>query len=108
MFTSTHSQALLPLCNIPLIEYTLEFLAAGGVKEIIVATKSHADKIQEYLKCVSGHAVPNPLLDQMNSQSEQRSLLSFSEGLARCALGSLIVNVHWATGGHDGPGEVWR
>jgi translation initiation factor eIF-2B subunit epsilon len=37
------------LCNIPLIEYTLEFLAAGGVKEVIVCTKSHADKIEDYL-----------------------------------------------------------
>lgn len=58
MCISTLLQALLPLCNIPLIEYTLEFLAAGGVKEVIVATKSHADKIQEYLKCVSRNVLP--------------------------------------------------
>lgn len=46
-------RCLLPLVNVPLIEYTLEFLAAAGVQEIIVFVKSHADQIKDYLKYVS-------------------------------------------------------
>ncbi|KAJ2336259.1 translation initiation factor eIF-2B epsilon subunit, GEF, partial [Coemansia sp. RSA 2671] len=29
-------RCLLPLCNVPMIEYTLEFLAASGVAETII------------------------------------------------------------------------
>jgi translation initiation factor eIF-2B subunit epsilon len=43
---------LLPLVNIPMIDYTLEFLVAGGVQEIFVFCCAHAAQISEYLKQV--------------------------------------------------------
>jgi translation initiation factor eIF-2B subunit epsilon len=32
--TLHHPRALLPVANVPLLEYTLEFLSASGVKEV--------------------------------------------------------------------------
>eukprot|EP00762_Andalucia_godoyi_P007223 ANDGO_08100.mRNA.1 putative translation initiation factor eIF-2B subunit epsilon len=42
-------RALIPLCNIPVLEYTLEFLAAAAVDEIIVFCVHLGQKINEYL-----------------------------------------------------------
>ncbi|KAG9291448.1 hypothetical protein G9A89_021867 [Geosiphon pyriformis] len=42
-------RCLLPLCNTPLIEYTLEFLAVAGVQEVILFCREHADQIKAYL-----------------------------------------------------------
>jgi len=42
----------MPLANIPMIDYTLEFLIAGGVQDVIIVTSSHAEKIEQYLKSV--------------------------------------------------------
>lgn len=44
------SRCLLPLTNVPLIEYTLEFLAKAGVNEVYLSCTSHADQIQEYIE----------------------------------------------------------
>ncbi|KAJ1996410.1 translation initiation factor eIF-2B epsilon subunit, GEF [Coemansia spiralis] len=43
-------RCLLPLCNVPMIEYTLEFLSSSGVRETILICKSHADRLQAYIK----------------------------------------------------------
>ncbi|KAK6352837.1 hypothetical protein TWF696_004838 [Orbilia brochopaga] len=43
-------RCLLPLANTPLIEYTLEFLALGGVQEIFLYCCAHADMIREYIQ----------------------------------------------------------
>ncbi|KAJ2365248.1 translation initiation factor eIF-2B epsilon subunit, GEF, partial [Coemansia sp. RSA 2607] len=43
-------RCLLPLCNVPMIEYTLEFLASSGVNETLVVCKSHAEAIKSYIK----------------------------------------------------------
>ncbi|KAJ2302985.1 translation initiation factor eIF-2B epsilon subunit, GEF [Coemansia sp. RSA 2706] len=43
-------RCLLPLCNVPMIEYTLEMLAQSGVVEAIVVCKAHADKLAAYIK----------------------------------------------------------
>eukprot|EP01102_Stenamoeba_stenopodia_P018545 TRINITY_DN6807_c0_g1_i2.p1 TRINITY_DN6807_c0_g1~~TRINITY_DN6807_c0_g1_i2.p1 ORF type:complete len:673 (-),score=125.69 TRINITY_DN6807_c0_g1_i2:49-2067(-) len=43
-------RALLPLVNIPLIEYTVEFLAASGIKEIFIFCSSHAELIRNYVE----------------------------------------------------------
>ncbi|KAJ3219919.1 hypothetical protein HDU67_008448 [Dinochytrium kinnereticum] len=43
-------RCLLPLMNVPLIEYTLEFLAVSGVQKIFVVCCAHADMIKDYLK----------------------------------------------------------
>lgn len=43
-------RCLLPLCNVPMIEYTLEALALSGVSEVILVCRSHADKLKEYIR----------------------------------------------------------
>ncbi|KAI0220812.1 translation initiation factor eIF-2B epsilon subunit, GEF [Massospora cicadina] len=43
-------RCLLPLCNVPLIEYTFELLVLSAVKEIFVLSCSHADKVREYIR----------------------------------------------------------
>lgn len=48
--TSVKPRCLLPLANVPLIEYTLEFLAKAGVNEVYLMCSSHADQIQEYIE----------------------------------------------------------
>ncbi|KAF9216927.1 hypothetical protein BGZ59_007318 [Podila verticillata] len=44
------ARCLLPLCNVPLISYTFEFLAVAGVQEIFVFCCSHSDKVKEFVK----------------------------------------------------------
>lgn len=48
--TSVKPRCLLPLASVPLIEYTLEFLANAGVNEVYLMCSSHADQIQEYIE----------------------------------------------------------
>ncbi|KAL1503158.1 hypothetical protein AB1Y20_011217 [Prymnesium parvum] len=43
-------KVLMPLCNVPMIEYTLECLAAGGVQEIFIFCCVHAQLIEEYVR----------------------------------------------------------
>lgn len=48
--THVKPRCLLPLANVPLIEYTLEFLAQSDVvDEIYIMCCSHADQIQDYI-----------------------------------------------------------
>lgn len=48
--TSVKPRCLLPLANVPLIEYTLEFLAQSNVvDEVYIMCCSHLDQIQEYI-----------------------------------------------------------
>lgn len=46
----TLSQCLLPVANVPMINYTIESLAANGVEEIFVFCCSHAEKIEEHIR----------------------------------------------------------
>lgn len=46
-------QCLMPLCNVPLIEYTLEVLAVADVAEVFVVCTSHIDQIKEYFEQVA-------------------------------------------------------
>lgn len=48
--TSVKPRCLLPLANVPLIEYTLEFLARAGVNEVYLMCSSHADQISRYIE----------------------------------------------------------
>lgn len=48
--TAVKPRCLLPLANIPLIEYTLEFLARAEVNEVYLMCTSHADQIQKYIE----------------------------------------------------------
>lgn len=48
--TSVKPRCLLPLANVPLIEYTLEFLAQSDVvEEVYIMCCSHSGQIQEYI-----------------------------------------------------------
>eukprot|EP00026_Physarum_polycephalum_P004385 Phypoly_transcript_04403.p1 GENE.Phypoly_transcript_04403~~Phypoly_transcript_04403.p1 ORF type:complete len:529 (+),score=70.14 Phypoly_transcript_04403:24-1610(+) len=47
-------RTLLPIVNIPLLNYTIEFLAASGVQEIFVFCCAHAQQIKEYLSELKG------------------------------------------------------
>ncbi|KAH9906059.1 nucleotide-diphospho-sugar transferase [Xylariomycetidae sp. FL2044] len=48
-FVVEKPRCLLPLANVPLIEYTLEFLAMNGVQEVFVYCGSHHDQIERYV-----------------------------------------------------------
>ncbi|CCG80899.1 Translation initiation factor eIF-2B subunit epsilon [Taphrina deformans PYCC 5710] len=48
--TNDIPRCLLPLANTPLIEYTLEFLASSGVKQVFIFVCVHADQIREYIR----------------------------------------------------------
>mmetsp|Transcript_17443 Transcript_17443/g.32016 ORF Transcript_17443/g.32016 Transcript_17443/m.32016 type:complete len:774 (+) Transcript_17443:134-2455(+) len=43
-------KVLMPLANVPLIEYSLEFLAESGVKEVFVVCGWLGDKVQAYIE----------------------------------------------------------
>ncbi|KXZ48102.1 hypothetical protein GPECTOR_30g197 [Gonium pectorale] len=47
--TVERPKALLPLVNVPMIEYALEWLAMNGVEECFVFCCAHADLIKRYL-----------------------------------------------------------
>lgn len=47
--TLDRPRCLLSLVNIPLIEYTFEFLAISGVQEVILFCRAHADQIKQYI-----------------------------------------------------------
>lgn len=42
-------KVLCPLVNVPMIDYTLEFLARNDVKEVFVFCVSHAKELEDYL-----------------------------------------------------------
>ncbi|MES1912721.1 MAG: hypothetical protein MHM6MM_004947 [Cercozoa sp. M6MM] len=47
--TAEIPKVLMPLVNVPMLEYTLHFLASGGMQEIIVACSAHAETVRRYL-----------------------------------------------------------
>ncbi|OQR91949.1 translation initiation factor eIF-2B subunit epsilon [Achlya hypogyna] len=42
-------KVLLPLANVPMLEYTLEFLASNGVEEVLIFCTAHAQAIEAFL-----------------------------------------------------------
>ena len=42
-------RALLPLVNVPMLDYTIEFLAKNGIEEIFVFCFAHADQIRKHI-----------------------------------------------------------
>ena len=56
--TWTMPKVLMPLANVPMLEYTMEFLAAGGVQEIFIFCNAHADEVEVG---VSANGVQEPL-----------------------------------------------
>lgn len=43
-------KVLLPLVNVPMLEYTVEFLAQNGVEELLIFCVWHAKLIEDYIK----------------------------------------------------------
>ncbi|KAK4146636.1 putative translation initiation factor eIF-2B subunit epsilon [Dichotomopilus funicola] len=48
-FTLETPRCLLPLVNVPVIEYTLEFLASNGVQEVFIYCGAHSEDIEQYI-----------------------------------------------------------
>ncbi|KAL3894657.1 MAG: hypothetical protein SGCHY_005152, partial [Lobulomycetales sp.] len=44
--TLDRPRCLLPLANVPLLEYTLECLAVSGIRDIFIICCAHADQIK--------------------------------------------------------------
>lgn len=44
------SECLLPICNIPIIEYMFDFLFSNSITEIIICAAKNADTLKSYLK----------------------------------------------------------
>lgn len=42
----------MPLCNIPLIEYTMELLATAHIFEVFIVCTTHIDAIKNYFEYV--------------------------------------------------------
>ncbi|KAL2268105.1 hypothetical protein VTJ83DRAFT_2951 [Remersonia thermophila] len=49
-FTLETPRCLLPLVNVPVIEYTLEFLASNGVQEVFIYCGAHHQNIESYIR----------------------------------------------------------
>ncbi|KAI9597002.1 nucleotide-diphospho-sugar transferase [Syncephalis fuscata] len=48
--TIDRPRCLIPLCNVPLIEYTLEFLALSGVQKTFIFCQSKSALVREYIR----------------------------------------------------------
>uniref|UniRef100_A0A182YSH6 Nucleotidyl transferase domain-containing protein n=1 Tax=Anopheles stephensi TaxID=30069 RepID=A0A182YSH6_ANOST len=49
-FTSTKPLALLPIANVPLIDYALETLSRNGVEEVFVYCSYHTDRVKRHIQ----------------------------------------------------------
>jgi len=47
--TLDRPKVLLPMLNVPLLDYAMEVLVSGGVGEVVIFACSHADQLQRYL-----------------------------------------------------------
>jgi len=43
----------MPVVNVPILSYTLEFLVSNGIEEIFIFCSAHAEKIERYVKSVT-------------------------------------------------------
>lgn len=58
--TLERPKALLPLCNAPLVDHALEWLAAAGVDEVVVFCCAHADAVRAHLAAAGWGAAGRP------------------------------------------------
>ncbi|KAJ3056056.1 hypothetical protein HK097_008293 [Rhizophlyctis rosea] len=84
--TKDEPRCLLPLANVPLIEYTLEFLAVSGVQEVFVVCCAHSDKIKEYLRSSKWNKSVLPRVTTIVSQE----LMSMGDALREMDAKSLL------------------
>ncbi|KAK0713809.1 nucleotide-diphospho-sugar transferase [Lasiosphaeria miniovina] len=62
-FSLAKPRCLLPIANVPAIEYTLEFLAANGVQEVFIYCGAHSEAIETYVhdsQRYSSRSIINP------------------------------------------------
>src|SRR5574343_539516 len=48
--TNDLPKVLMPLCNIPLLEYTLELVIRNNIKKVILFLSSQSPKVLEYIQ----------------------------------------------------------
>jgi translation initiation factor eIF-2B subunit epsilon len=48
--TKDRPRCLLPLLNVPMLDYSLEICAVAKVHEVFIVCCWHADKIEEYIQ----------------------------------------------------------
>ncbi|KAI9102598.1 nucleotide-diphospho-sugar transferase [Phlyctochytrium arcticum] len=75
--TSDRPRCLMPLLNVPLIEYTLEFLASSGVEEIFILCCAHSELIKTHIRESRWHTSTQPRVRVIVSQE----LLSVGDAL---------------------------
>ncbi|KAI4147674.1 MAG: hypothetical protein LQ340_005438 [Diploschistes diacapsis] len=49
-FAQEKPRCLLPVANVVLIEYTLEFLANAGIRDIYLYVGAHEEQVEDYIK----------------------------------------------------------
>ncbi|KAJ3043558.1 hypothetical protein HDV00_004658 [Rhizophlyctis rosea] len=84
--TNDKPRCLLPLANVPLIEYTLEFLAVSGVQEVFVVCCAHSEQIKEYLRGSKWNKSTLPRVTTIVSQE----LMSMGDALREMDAKSLL------------------
>ncbi|GAQ80574.1 eukaryotic translation initiation factor eIF-2B epsilon subunit [Klebsormidium nitens] len=57
--TLERPKMLLPVANVPMIDYTLEWLASAGVEDVLVFCCAHARQIQAYIETSKWKKQPN-------------------------------------------------
>ncbi|BFZ15193.1 hypothetical protein BsWGS_18231 [Bradybaena similaris] len=82
-------RTLLPLVNIPLIEYTFEALAASGVQEVFVFCCHLGDQVREHIKQSKWMQSTSPM---MVTTLKSDSCLSMGDALREIDAKSLIRN----------------
>ena len=60
--TLERPKVLLPIVNIPMIDYTLAWLESAGIEEVFVFCCAHSSQIIDYLKKSEWYTRPNPNL----------------------------------------------
>jgi translation initiation factor eIF-2B subunit epsilon len=48
-FTLERPRCLLPLGNVPILEYTLDFVAQSGVQEVFISAGSHTEQVEKFV-----------------------------------------------------------
>ena len=66
-------KVLLPLVNVPMLEYTLEFLASNGVEEVFVFCSWKADQVREYLSTSRWAGSTSPAVRVITSTATQNA-----------------------------------
>ncbi|KAL2151594.1 hypothetical protein VTH82DRAFT_6692 [Thermothelomyces myriococcoides] len=98
-FTLETPRCLLPLVNVPVIDYTLEFLASNGVQEVFIYCGAHSQDIERYIhdsrRWSPGSATsPFPSLEFIRV-SDANSIGDFLRDLdKRGIIGSDFILVH--------------